>query len=58
MYNSWKYCSKEDTRVEGPWSHGVPPACLNIKGSKAERNKMLLEHGPLNCINEGLITIL
>jgi len=42
---AYNYCKKEDTRLEGPLEHGVPPAALNVKGDKAERNKLLIEIG-------------
>lgn len=42
---AWNYCGKEDTRVEGPLEFGIPPAALNVKGDKAERNKLLIEKG-------------
>lgn len=25
MASSIKYCSKEDTRIDGPWEHGICP---------------------------------
>lgn len=24
-FHSWQYCTKEDTRVEGPFTHGPVP---------------------------------
>lgn len=35
---SWKYCGKEDTRIEGPLDFGIPPAARNVKGDTASRN--------------------
>lgn len=29
------YCNKEETRIDGPWSHGVRPARHNQRGDKA-----------------------
>lgn len=37
--------------------HGVPPAALNVKGDKAERNKMLIEMGAEKAVDEGHIDI-
>lgn len=54
---AWNYCGKEDTRLEGPLEHGVPPAAKNVKGDTAARNKMILEYGPLKAVEEGLIPI-
>lgn len=39
---AWKYCTKVESRVEGPWTKGVPPAKLNTKGDKAARHKLLV----------------
>jgi len=33
------YCSKEDTRLEGPWEFGIKPARKNVKGETKERNQ-------------------
>ena len=54
---AWHYCGKEDTRIEGPLEYGVPPAALNVKGSKAERNKLLIEMGAEKAVEEGHIDI-
>lgn len=35
---SWEYCGKQDSRIEGPVEHGVPPAQSNCKGDKKTRN--------------------
>lgn len=35
---AWRYCGKEDTRVDGPLEFGVPPASRNIKGDTKARN--------------------
>lgn len=29
---AWVYCGKEDTRLEGPMEHGIPPASKAVKG--------------------------
>ena len=54
---SWDYCQKEDTRLEGPWHHGAPPAKLNTKGDKAARNKYIAEVGAAKACEEGLIDV-
>jgi len=28
---AWDYCGKEDSRIEGPYSHGIPPS---LQGSQ------------------------
>jgi len=33
-----KYCNKDDTRIEGPWSFGILPAKRNVKGDLKRRN--------------------
>lgn len=42
---SWNYCGKEETRLEGPLEHGIPPASKAVKGDTAARNAMILEKG-------------
>lgn len=37
--------------------HGVPPAARNVKGDTAARNALILEHGPVKAVEEGLIPI-
>lgn len=38
-YQSWEYCGKEDSRVDGPWEFGVAPnPRVNVAGDKASRN--------------------
>lgn len=54
---AWRYCGKEDTRVEGPCEHGVPPAALNQKGDKKARNLLIIEKGLIHAVEEGLIPI-
>lgn len=53
----WKYCGKEESRIEGPLEHGLPPAARNIKGDTKERNKMIMEYGVVKAVEEGLIPI-
>lgn len=50
---SWEYCGKEDTRVDGPLDHGVPPAARNVKGETKKRNEMLLKKGPKQAVQDG-----
>lgn len=54
---SWKYCQKEDTRLEGPLKHGIPPAAKNVKGDTKARNEMILEKGVEACVRDGDISI-
>lgn len=56
-FAAWNYCQKEDTRVEGPWEHGIPPAAKNVKGDTAARNKMIMEKSLTDCVKEGIIHI-
>lgn len=53
----WKYCGKEDSRMEGPVEHGLPPASRNVAGDTKERNKMIMEMGVVKACEEGLIPI-
>lgn len=50
------YCSKEESRVDGPWEFGDRPT-WNVKGSKlaiqAEKNKTLIEKSITELVNEG-----
>lgn len=39
---TWEYCGKEDTKIEGPYEHGLPPASKNVKGDTKKRNEMIL----------------
>lgn len=54
---AWNYCGKQDTRVEGPLEHGLPPASKAVKGDTAARNKLILEYGVMKAVEEGLIPI-
>lgn len=47
---SEKYCHKEDTRVEGPWTFGVKPIekqnkldVIEMRTARAEQNKLIME---------------
>jgi len=53
----WEYCGKEDTRIEGPMDFGLPPAARNKAGDLKERNKLILEKGPLWAVEEGLVCV-
>jgi len=53
----WKYCGKEDSRIEGPEEHGLPPASRNVAGDTKMRNKMIMEMGVVKACEEGLIPI-
>jgi len=51
--HAWAYCSKEDTRVEGPVTYGVPPAQRNVKGDLKIRNAELIAKGPAKAVEDG-----
>lgn len=51
------YCLKEDTRLEGPWEHGIKPARKNVAGDTKSRNETILKMGVEHCVAEGLIHI-
>ncbi|AXH74450.1 MAG: helicase [Circoviridae sp.] len=51
---SWSYCQKEETRVDGPWMFGDPPAPrLNKKGDRAAFNRALLDKGAVQGYLDG-----
>ena len=52
-----EYCNKEETRVEGPWTHGVRPARLDKKGDLARRNQELVSMGAEKAVEDGIIDI-
>lgn len=52
-----EYCNKEETRVEGPWTHGVRPARLDKKGDLARRNQDLLDMGAEAAVKDGIIDL-
>jgi len=54
---AWDYCGKEDTRIEGPYSHGIPPAAKNVKGDTKKRNQQILEYGLSKAIEDGLVQL-
>jgi len=39
---AYNYCKKDKSCIEGPFEYGIPPAALNVKGDKAERNKLVV----------------
>jgi len=51
------YCLKEQTRLEGPWEHGLKPARKNVPGETKTRNETILKLGVEHCVAEGLIHI-
>lgn len=54
---AWRYCGKEDSRQEGPMDFGVPPASRRVKGDTKERNAMILQHGVIKAVDDGLIPL-
>lgn len=48
--NTWEYCGKEDTRLEGPVEFGLPPPSRNTKGAVKRFNEMLIEKGALAAV--------
>lgn len=54
---AWKYCGKEDSRLDGPVEFGLPPAAKNVKGDTATRNKMIIEMGVVKACEDGLIPL-
>ncbi len=51
------YCMKEETRVDGPWSFGVRPAQLSVRGDKARKTKEIVAMGAGQAAIEGHITL-
>lgn len=54
---AWRYCGKEDSRLEGPLDFGVPPASRAVKGDTKKRNKMIMEMGVVKACEEGLVPL-
>lgn len=54
---SWDYCQKEEGRLEGPLTFGVPPARRNVKGDVKKRNALLMEKGAAQAVLDGDIRI-
>lgn len=52
-----RYCTKEETRLEGPFTFGIKPARRNVKGDLARRNADIIEYGAEKAVTEGLIHI-
>lgn len=56
---SWAYCGKEDTRVEGPVEFGeAPKPRKNVKGDTAAFNKLALSIGPEKMVESGQLSIM
>lgn len=54
---AWRYCGKEESRLEGPLDFGVPPASRAVKGDTKKRNKMIMEMGVVKACEEGLVPL-
>jgi len=54
---SWRYCGKEETRLEGPLECGLPAASKAVKGDTKERNSMILEFGAVDAVKQGLVPV-
>lgn len=55
---SWEYCTKEDTRLEGPITFGAAPKPRkNVKGDTAAFNKLCLEAGPESMVESGQLSL-
>lgn len=54
---SWNYCGKQDTRLQGPFEFGLPPASKAVKGDTAARNKMIMSIGTLKAVEQGLVPV-
>ncbi len=51
-----KYCNKDEGRLEGPWTFGIQPARLDLKGDRKRQNMELLEMGPTKALEDGIIS--
>lgn len=51
-----EYCSKEDTRTDGPVAIN-PPKKRDAKLGRKERNQQIMELGPEKALDEGLISV-
>lgn len=56
---AFEYCQKEATRMPEtvPLTGGVPPARRDVKGETAKRNKMIIDLGVKEAVDQGLIGI-
>jgi len=54
---AYDYCAKEETRLEEPLSHGVPPPRLNVLGDKKAFNQRMIEIGAEKAVEEGHIRV-
>ena len=57
------YCMKESTRIEGPWTYGIPPkvnqntvSVDKARIARAELNAKIHQVGPLESLQTGLIS--
>jgi len=50
---AFNYCKKSESRLEGPWEHGLPPAARQVRGAKKELLEMCREHGPEWAVENG-----
>lgn len=50
-WESYKYCQKDESRVEGPLVAGVAPAPRNVKGATKERNELIVKIGAKEAID-------
>lgn len=51
------YCNKEETRIDGPWTHGIKPARVNKKGDKARHSMDLIAKGAEQALRDGDIAL-
>jgi len=58
VLDSWKYCGKAETRVEGPVEFGVPAANPCKKGDKAKKNALLLAKGAEQAVKDGDVRLI
>lgn len=56
-YKNTQYCTKEESRLEGPWTDGPLPAKRNTAGETAAKNKQLIEMGVVQAVDEGHIPV-
>ena len=57
-FDSWTYCTKEDTRVEGPFTYGVmPKPPTRSKQSTEEFNRACLSLGPDEMVKAGQLSL-
>lgn len=55
---SWEYCQKEETRIEGPLITGSPPKPRkNVKGDTAKFNELCLTVGPERMVADNQLSL-